>query len=88
MDKVKEPPKPIVEDPGKAELKAPASVPAGSEFKVEWKGPDSRNDFISIARKDQKDHEYTDYAYSEKGNPARLRAPGDPGKYELRYTHG
>ncbi len=86
--KVKEPPKQIVEDPGKAELKAPASVIAGAAFKVEWKGPDSRGDFISIARKSQKDHEYIDYVYSEKGNPAQLRVPGDPGDHELRYTHG
>ncbi|MEW6441162.1 MAG: VWA domain-containing protein [bacterium] len=85
--KSKEPPKPVVEDPGTAKLTAPASVPAGSEFEVQWQGPDSRNDYIAIARKDHKDRAYRHYVYTEKGNPACLRAPGDTGDHELRYVH-
>ena len=30
----------------------------------------------------------SDYAYTERGNPARIVAPGEPGPYELRYVHG
>jgi len=87
MTKVQEPPPPVVEDPGTANLKGPATVPAGSTFDVTWEGPDSRNDCIAIAAKGSKDNEYKDYAYTERGNPARIIAPGDPGQYELRYVH-
>jgi Ca-activated chloride channel family protein len=36
---VKEPPPPVVADPGMATLAGPPSVPAGSAFKVQWKWP-------------------------------------------------
>jgi Ca-activated chloride channel family protein len=88
MAKVQEPPKPVVEDPGTAKVSGPASVAAGSGFEAAWVGPDSRGDYIAIAVKGSKDHEYREYAYTERGNPARLVAPGDPGPYELRYVHG
>ncbi len=84
---VKEPPPPVVADPGTATLAGPPSVPAGSAFKVQWDGPDSRDDFIAIAEKGSKDLRYRDYAYTKKGNPAAFVAPGDVGDYELRYVH-
>ena len=58
MTKVQEPPMPVVEDPGTATLKGPATVAAGSGFEVAWQGPDSRGDSIVIAGKKTKDHEY------------------------------
>ena len=85
--RVQEPAPPVVEDPGTATLAAPPSVPAGSAFQVQWKGPDSRDDFIAIAEKDAKDQRYLDYAYTKKGNPADFLAPGDVGDFELRYIH-
>ena len=88
VEKVKEPPPPVVEDPGTATLSAPPSVPAGSEFAVQWEGPDSRGDYVAIAEKGSKDNHYRDYAYTEKGNPSAFVAPGDVGDYELRYVHG
>jgi Ca-activated chloride channel family protein len=88
MAKVQEAPPPVVEDPGTATVRGPASVAAGSAFEVAWEGPDSRGDSIAIAVKGSKDHEYKDYAYTERGNPAHIVAPGDPGPYELRYVHG
>jgi Ca-activated chloride channel homolog len=84
---VKEPPLPVVEDPGMAWLKGPAAVPAGSDFSVEWEGPDSRNDYIAISQKGAKDLSYKDYTYTKKGNPAEFTAPGKVGDYELRYVH-
>ena len=83
--KAKEPPKPLVQDPGVATLQAPAAVPAGSRFKVDWKGPDSRGDVIAMGVKGGKDDAYREHAYTEKGNPALLTAPGETGEYELRY---
>jgi len=85
--KTQEPPKPLVEEPGSATLEGPASIPVGAAFEVQWEGPNSRSDYVSIAQKGSKDHRYSDYAYTEKGNPAQLVAPGDIGDYELRYMH-
>jgi len=87
LAKVQEPPPPVVEDPGTASVKGPATVPAGSAFDVAWEGPNSHKDYIGISAKDSRDLEYKDYAYTERGNPARMVAPGDPGQYELRYVH-
>jgi Ca-activated chloride channel family protein len=88
VEEVKAPLPPVVEDPGAAVLKGPASVPAGSAFKVQWEGPDSRGDYIAIAKKDAKDIHYKDYTYTKKGNPADFTAPGDVGDYKLLYFHG
>ncbi len=87
VEKVKEPPPPVIEDPGKAVLEAPDSVPAGSTFKVKWQGPDSLQDFISLAAIQSRDLDYLAYAFTKSGNPVHLIAPGEPGKYELRYIH-
>ena len=85
--KVEEPPAPVKEDPGSAQVSGPASVPVGSAFKAAWQGPDSRNDYIAIAHKSDKDLHNVDYAYTKNGSPARLTAPAEPGEYELRYVH-
>ncbi len=88
VDKAKEAPKPVVEDPGKASLKGPATVAAGSVFKVGWEGPDSRGDYITIVEKDAPDRAYKNYAYTVTGNPVTITAAEKPGKYELRYIFG
>lgn len=88
VEEVKAPLPPVVEDPGTAVLKGPASVPAGSAFKVKWEGPDSRGDYIAISEKNAKDLHHKDYAYTKKGNPADFTAPGEVGDHELRYIHG
>jgi Ca-activated chloride channel family protein len=87
VEEVKAPPPSVVEDPGTAVLKGPDSTPAGSAFKVQWEGPDSRGDYIAIAEKDAKDLHHKDYTYTKKGNPADFTAPGEVGDYELRYVH-
>ena len=87
VEEVKAPPPPVVEEPGRAVLKGPESVLAGSTFSVKWEGPDSRGDYIAIAVKGSEDDRYVDYAYTKKGNPAEFTAPGKVGDYELRYIH-
>jgi Ca-activated chloride channel family protein len=87
VEEVKAPPPPVVEDPGTAVLKGPKSVPAGASFTVQWEGPDSRGDHVGIAKKGSKDLNLKDYAYTKRGNPSSLTAPGDAGPYELRYIH-
>ncbi|MCP4221598.1 MAG: VWA domain-containing protein [bacterium] len=86
VEKAKEAPKPVIEDPGKASLKGPATVAAGSVFKVGWEGPDSRSDYITIVEKDAPDRNYRNYAYTSTGNPVTITATEKPGKYELRYV--
>ncbi len=67
----------------KAALTAPESAPAGSMLEVEWTGPDAERDNIQIAPVGAR---YSDFAYTERGNPARLQTPAEPGAYELRYS--
>lgn len=84
--KAKEAPQPVVKDPGKASLKGPAEVAAGSVFKVGWEGPDSRKDYITIVEKEAPDRAYRNYAFTRTGNPVTITAVEKPGKYELRYV--
>ncbi len=87
VEKIKEPPPPVVEDPGTASLTAPEKVSAGSPFKVTWEGPDSKGDYIAISLKDTEDLDHREYRYTKMGNPVQFKAPGETGLYELRYIH-
>jgi len=88
VEKVKQPPAPIVEEPGDASLKAPGKVPAGSMVKVQWKGPASRNDFITIVKKKAPKGTYQNYSYVLKINPLPVKVPDKVGLYEIRYVYG
>ena len=69
-----------------AELMAPDTAPVGSTVQVEWSGPNSKNDYVSVARPE--DTGYDAYTYTKKGNPVSVRMPTAPGPYELRYVLG
>ena len=71
-----------------AELRALGTVKAGHSFPVKWKGPDNKNDYITIVPVDTKEGKHGPYAYTRKGSPATLKAPDTPGAYELRYLMG
>ncbi|MGR3661588.1 MAG: vWA domain-containing protein [Paracoccaceae bacterium] len=66
-------------------LEAPNEVAAGSPVEVTWDGPDNKNDYISIATRDEKAGKYEGYAYTKYGNPAIVKMPLDAGDYQLRY---
>jgi hypothetical protein len=69
-----------------ATLTAPASVPAGEEFAVEWTGPNNDREFIGLVKADAAEGTYSGpYDYTRKGSPLTLRAPDAAGEYELRY---
>lgn len=68
-----------------ASVSAPAQVAAGSTFAVTWKGPDNARDFITLVKAGTADKQYGGYAYTSKGSPLELRAPDQPGDYEVRY---
>ena len=67
-------------------LKAPDEVPAGSEFPVEWTGPDGKGDYITVVAKGSDSRRYKAHAYTNRGTPATIRAQDTPGDYEVRYV--
>lgn len=67
-------------------IDAPESVPAGSEFKVEWTGPSNKGDYLTIVPAGAEEGSYKDYAYTQHGSPSELTAPDDLGAYEVRYV--
>ena len=71
-----------------ASVQAPPSADVATEFEVTWNGPANKEDYISVARTDQNPGSYVNYTYTSKGNPLKVRAPSDPGTYEVRYILG
>ncbi|MEL7540271.1 MAG: hypothetical protein AAGJ51_05165, partial [Pseudomonadota bacterium] len=69
-----------------ASVSGPTSVTPEKRFNVEWSGPGNQNDWVTIVAPDAADNRYGDYGYTREGNPVELRAPKDPGAYELRYV--
>jgi len=71
-----------------AKVEAPAAADVAAQFEVTWQGPDNKSDYIAIARSDQEPGRQVNYTYTSKGSPLKLRAPSDPGTYEVRYILG
>ena len=71
-----------------ASLTAPDSARAGAEIEITWTGPDNRQDFVTIVEAGAAERSYDDYQYTNRGNPLTLKAPDEPGAYELRYLTG
>ncbi len=71
-----------------ASVSAPATVAAGGKVPVTWSGPNNPRDFITIVKAGTADKQYGPYAYTTKGSPLELRAPDEPGDYEVRYLTG
>jgi Ca-activated chloride channel homolog len=79
---------PITINPVTAEVTAPAAAPAGAEFEVRWQGPGYPEDFVSLARANQPPGGNVNKMTVLKGSPVKLRAPKEPGTYEVRYVLG
>ncbi len=71
-----------------ASLEAPPVVGAGADIPVTWQGPDNRNDNIVIAAPGAADGDYINRTWANRGSPLTVRAPDEPGSYELRYVMG
>ena len=69
-----------------ASLDAATSVSAGADLSVAWTGPAYHRDYITIAEPDANDRAYKSYKYARTGSPVVLKAPAEPGEYELRYV--
>jgi hypothetical protein len=71
-----------------ASLKAPNAAVAGSLFDVTWTGPNNQRDFINLVPKGAREGTSGSWEYTGNGSPAKMRAPLEPGDYELRYSLG
>lgn len=73
---------------GDATLSAPASVGAGSPFAADWTGPANSGDYIDIVQRGETATTgEISYVYIRDAlDRASLRAPTEPGDYDLRYV--
>jgi hypothetical protein len=71
-----------------ASVSAPAQVAAGKDVSIQWSGPNNPRDFITLLKAGSPEKRYEGYAYTTKGSPLSLRAPDQPGDYEVRYLTG
>jgi len=67
-------------------VSGPAEAPAGATIKVDWTGPNARNDYVAIAPVGAEDSAYDAYSYTRHGAPLELTLPTVPGDFELRYV--
>jgi len=73
------------------DIEAPQRVAAGSTLEFPWKGPDAPNGVIFIAPPSMASNAFFPEPKShatQKGSPAKLVAPAQPGSYEIRYFSG
>jgi Ca-activated chloride channel family protein len=78
--------RPITLLPAEASLEAPESAGEGAEISITWTGPDNANDYITVVPAGSESGTYTNTVRTNRGNPATLRMPEDPGEYELWYV--
>jgi Ca-activated chloride channel family protein len=71
-----------------AKVSPPATATVNTEVEVPWQGPGYKSDYISIARPGQQPSGYTAYTYVMTNNPVKVKAPNEPGTYEVRYILG
>lgn len=76
----------IVLTPVEATLTAPDTAPAGSTIEVEWTGPRSRDDYITVVEAGAPDEEYNQYVRVRDESPVKLMVPDELGEYEVRYV--
>lgn len=79
---------PVTIEPVVAALEAPATAVAGTDFEVRWTGPGYPEDFVAVARSNQPATANLGARPTRLGNPVKIKAPKEPGVYELRYILG
>ena len=68
-----------------AKVDAASAVNAAAWIEVKWEGPARDGDYICVSRLDQKPGTHLGAAPVKEGNPSKVRAPSEPGDYEVRY---
>ncbi|MEM7441694.1 MAG: VWA domain-containing protein [Pseudomonadota bacterium] len=79
---------PIELTPISATLSAVSEASSGNPIAVEWTGPNSRNDYITIVEAGAPAGTYNDYERTTAGSPLEINAPDGVGNYEIRYVIG
>jgi len=69
-----------------ATLEGPTAAAPGEDIIVTWTGPNTAQDFLTIAFHDQDGEEYLRFVPTTHGNPSVLTAPIAQGDYEIRYV--
>lgn len=63
-----------------------ADTVIGSQFELGWTGPGGEHDYIDVVvAGDDRIYSELTYAWIKDGKPAKLKAPGKTGQYDLRY---
>ena len=79
---------PLTVNPVTATVQPPSSVKAGTEFAVNWRGPGYAEDYLSVAKVGQPPSGSVNRTPVRPGTSLKLRAPKEPGTYEVRYILG
>lgn len=79
---------PLTVVPANVELDSPDTVNAGGDFDVTWQGPDNVQDRLDIASIGAAPQENLSWQYVSGGSPTTMRAPDEPGSYDIRYVDG
>ena len=68
-------------------ISAKNTAEAGEHVNVEWVGPNTKGDYITVVKSDAAPRRYLAYVYTQKNaSPQKLPMPVEPGEYELRYV--
>ena len=78
----------IAVTPFEGAFAAPASVGAGTEFQVGWKGPNGPQDYVTIVKKGAKRGPTRATSTRMTATPGKLVAPMKAGAYQLWYVTG
>jgi hypothetical protein len=73
--------------PARASLAAPITIEADQVFETHWVGPDNENDAIAVVNP-HAGGGVQSFTYTRRGNPVKIKAPDEPGTYEIRYLAG
>ena len=66
-------------------LTVPDSAKAGERFNVSWTQKGFPREYIAVYTKGADVKSYDNYSYTNKKTSAKLKAPAEPGDYEVRY---
>ncbi len=66
-------------------VSAPASVQTGARFKVSWTGTIAKGDYVAIVPVGSEEGTFGNYQTVQDRTERELKAPADPGLYEVRY---
>ena len=66
-------------------LSAPEEISAGAQVNIQFNGNTNPRDFVTIVPADKPEGEYSAYQYVRSKSGVQLRAPEDPGIFEIRY---